>query len=58
MTKEYDLRASKHIDDELYCMRFLDHKRVREIARATHYSKSQVYKRLQTISEKIKHATK
>lgn len=58
MIKEHDLRASKNIDDELYCMRFLDHKRVREIARATHYSKSQVYKRLQTISEKIKHETK
>ena len=57
MTKEQDLRRSEHIDDELYVMRFLEHKRVREIARATHYSKSQVYKRLQMISEKIKHET-
>ena len=57
MNKEQDLRRSKHIDDELYVMRFLEHKRVREIARATHYSKSQVYKRLQMISEKIKHET-
>ena len=57
MVKEQDLRHSKNIDDELYVMRFLDHKRVREIARATHYSKSQIYKRLHLISEKVKHET-
>lgn len=57
MAKEQELRKSKHIDDELYVMRFLDHKRVRDIARATHYSKSQIYKKLQLISEKVKHET-
>lgn len=57
IAKEDDLRRSRNIDDELYVLRFLEHMRVREIARATHYSKSQVYKRLQTISEKIKHET-
>lgn len=56
--KEQRLRQSKNIDDELYVMRFIDHMRVRDIARKTHYSKQQVYRRLKRIRENLQHETK
>lgn len=57
-TKEEELRRSKDIDDELFVMRCIEHKRVRDIVRKTHYSRGQVYKRLQKIRDKIKEETK
>ena len=56
--KEEDLRKSKNNDDVLYTMRYIDHMRVRDISRKTHYSKSQIYRRLDYIRGKMKDATK
>ena len=56
--KEQELRRSKNIDDELYVMRFIDHKRVRDIARKLHYSQQQTYRRIRRIRENLKDETK
>jgi hypothetical protein len=51
--KEQELRASKHIDDELYCLRYLDRMRVRKISQMMNYSEPQIYRRLKIIRDKI-----
>ena len=56
--KEQELRQSKNIDDELYCMRFIDHMRVRDIARKLHYSQPQIYRRIKSIRENLQHEKK
>lgn len=56
--KEQELRKSKNLDDEIYTMRFIDHMRVRDIARKLHYSKQQIYRRIEKIRESLKDETK
>ena len=52
--KEQELRKSKRIDDELYILRYLENKRIKEIARIVNYSEPQIYRRLKYIRQKIK----
>ena len=52
--KEQELRKSKRIDDELYILRYLEHKRIKDIARMLNYSEPQIYRRLKYIRQKIK----
>ena len=56
--KEQELRKSKNLDDEIYTMRFIDHMRVRDIARKLHYSKQHIYRRIEKIRESLKDETK
>lgn len=51
--KEQELRQSKNIDDQLYLMRFIDHMRVRDIARKLHYSQPQIYRRINMIKSNL-----
>ena len=50
--KEEELRASKRIEDRIYCKRFLNGERVSWIAVDVGYSESQVYRILAKISTK------
>lgn len=52
--KEQELRKSKRIDDELYILRYLENKRIKDIARMLNYSEPQIYRRLKHIRQKIK----
>lgn len=49
---EQNLRASKGIYDRIYVRRYLDGERVGRIANELHYSRSQIFRILQTISRK------
>ena len=46
---EVELRKSKDIYDVVYVLRYLEHWRIRKIARATTYSESQIYRILQNM---------
>lgn len=50
---EKDLRASKEIKDIVYAYRFIDHMNVYKIKRIVNYSKSQMYRILDSIKEEI-----
>lgn len=52
--KEQELRKSKRIDDELYILRYLENKRIKDIAGILNYSEPQIYRRLKHIRQKIK----
>lgn len=52
--KEDDLRRSKAQDDMVYCMRYLDGLKVREIATKTYFSESYIYKILKIIRKNVK----
>lgn len=56
--KESELRSSRNLHDRIYVMRYIDRSRVINIAKRIGYSESQIYRILETIDEKIKHATK
>lgn len=49
--KEAELRASADTYDRVYRMRFLEHKRVHQIAGACHYSEMQIYRILSEIKK-------
>lgn len=51
---ERDLRGSVGLWDRIYTARYLDGIEVEHIARRIHYSKSQVYRILETIAEKMR----
>lgn len=51
---ERDLRGSVGLWDQIYTARYLDGIEVEHIARRIHYSKSQVYRILETIAEKMR----
>lgn len=51
---ERDLRGSVGLWDRIYTARYLDGIEVEHIARRLHYSKSQVYRILETIAEKMR----
>lgn len=57
-SREEQLRASKALYDRIYCMRFLDHMKVSEIAIKVSYSESQVYRIMERIIETAEHARK
>ncbi len=52
--KEKDLRASKDIRDKIYCMRMIDRAQIRVICRETHYSRSQIFRILDGMREKMR----
>ena len=52
--KERELRASQAIEDKVYVMRFIEHRRITKIERALHYSRAQIFR----IISQIKHETK
>lgn len=56
--KEQELRKSRDVYDQIYTMRFLDHRSVREISRKLHYSKQHTYRIINKIKEKLKDETK
>ena len=47
--QEKELRLSKDIKDRIYVMRFMDHRKVWQIAKATNYSKQHTYKLIDDI---------
>ena len=57
-TKEQELRASRNLHDRIYSMRYMDHSRVENIAKKIGYSESQIYRILEIIERKMKHARK
>lgn len=56
--KKNELYASQRLEDRVYRMRILERAKVPEIARKTHYTRSQIYRILRRMSERIKDATK
>ena len=56
--KLMDLRESKDILDRIYVYKYVDKKKVGKFYRLTHYSRMQVYRKIQEIEEKIKDVTK
>lgn len=51
--KERELRSSCDCHDKIFRMKYIDHRTIRQIARNTGYSDSQVYRILAIINEKI-----
>jgi hypothetical protein len=51
--REASLRRSKDIMDKIYRMRYLDHLRPLYIAKRIGYSKSEIYRKLDTIEKKM-----
>lgn len=49
--KEEELRASKDTNDRIFVMRYLDHRKVTEIARKLNYVQETIYKRLNKIDK-------
>lgn len=56
--KEGELRVSRNLHDRIYTMRYIDHSRVKFIAKKIGYSESQIYRILEIIEEKTKLARK
>lgn len=56
--KEAELRQSKALYDRIYVLRYLEHVRVFLIARKLNYSESQIYRILNKMDKKLKHAKK
>jgi len=52
--KEKELRASKDKLDQIYCMRYVDDKRIYLIAKTLNYSESQIYRILDKIQREIR----
>lgn len=52
--KEQELRASNHLHDKVYCMRYIDFMSPYKIAEKLNYSKSEIYRILDKINKKIK----
>ena len=52
--KEEELRASKDTNDRIYVMRYLDNRKVSEIARKLNYVQETIYKRLNKIDKDTK----
>lgn len=52
--KEEELRASKDTNDRIYVMRYLDNRKVTEIARKLNYVQETIYKRLNKIDNVTK----
>lgn len=50
---EKELMESKDCTDIVYRLRYMEHMKVKRIARIVHYSDTQVYRILQTIQEQI-----
>ena len=50
--KEEELRQSKTLNDKIYRMRYLEHRKIQNIAKVIGYSESQVYRLLQSIDER------
>lgn len=51
---ETELRASKEIHDMIYRLRMIDHAQIRIICRETHYSRSQIFRILDGMREKMR----
>lgn len=49
--KEEELRSSKDTNDRIYVMRYLDNRKVSEIARKLNYVQETIYKRLNKIDK-------
>lgn len=47
--KESELRVSRDIHDVVYVCKHLDHMKIRQICKITHYSEAQVYRTLKEI---------
>lgn len=58
MEKEYELRRSKSWLDIIYTLYYLDFRSVRLIASRVPYSKTQIWRILKKISQKLKEGTK
>ena len=56
--KLMDLRESKDILDRIYVYKYVDKLKVGRFYRLTHYSRPQVYRKLEEIKEKLKDETK
>ena len=56
--KEYELKTSKDIDDQIYCLKYLENKKVEKIAKFLGYSESQIYRRLEKIDAFAKRCEK
>ena len=52
--KENEIRESRETIDAIYVMRYIDHLKVSKIARKQGYSKSQVYRIIESIDQNIK----
>ena len=52
--KEEELRASRDTNDRIYVMRYLDNRKVSEIARKLNYVQETIYKRLNKIDKDTK----
>ncbi len=52
--KENELRVSKDKLDQIYCMRYVDDKRIYLIAKTLNYSESQIYRILDKIQREIR----
>ena len=51
--KELELRQSDEIHDKIYCMKYIDRKRVYKIARTLNYSERQIWRVLNEIQDAI-----
>lgn len=56
--KLMDLRESKDILDRIYVYKYVDKKKVGKFYRLMHYSRAQIYRKLDEIEEKLKDETK
>ena len=54
--KELELRQCKDHETVVYVMRFIDHKRIRDIENATHYSRASIYRYIERIATTIQHS--
>ena len=52
--KEQELRASNHLHDKVYCMRYVDFISPYKIAKMLNYSKSEIYRILEKIDKNKK----
>ena len=52
--KETELRASNHLHDKVYCMRYIDFISPYKIAKMLNYSKSEIYRILEKIDKNTK----
>lgn len=53
-SKEIELRASFHTRNKIYTLRFIDRLKIKRIARLTNYSRSQVYRIVQSLESELR----
>lgn len=56
--KLMDLRESKDILDRIYVYKYVDKVKIGKFYRLMHYSRRQIYRKLEEIEEKLQHGTK